>query len=182
MIRQIRKNSINKLKNSLSLRDEKNEEEIEFLEFKLFTEYVNKMLSYGIQTLKKLFYVLRLLCTSRKMRLNENIYNGYIIKDNNRKGIINIWNEFEMLLVIELKMHFIEYDVVEITDTVEADKKNRRASMSFNSGQNRGIYMCICLVFFFYFLMYIFISYHITGREGRVSMDSNTKESRGIYV
>jgi hypothetical protein len=92
-------------------------------------------------TLRKLLYILRLLFTSRKIRLNENIYSGYIIKENNKKAILQIWKELEMLIIVELKMHFIENDVVDISDAVDKDKRNRRSSMSL--GLNRGIFICI---------------------------------------
>jgi hypothetical protein len=123
------------------LNNKKDTDEIENIELKLFSEYVVKLLSYSMGTLRKLLYILRLLFTSRKIRLNENIYSGYIIKENNKKAILQIWKELEMLIIVELKMHFIENDVVDISDAVDKDKRNRRSSMSL--GLNRGIFICI---------------------------------------
>jgi hypothetical protein len=138
-IRQIRKNSINKLKKTI-LNNKKNTDDIESIEMKLFSEYVLKLLSCSMEILKKLLYILRLLFTSRKIRLNENIYSGYIIKENNKKAIIQIWKELEILIIVELKMHFIENDVLDISDAV--DKKNRKASMSLGLNRGKQIYIC----------------------------------------
>lgn len=98
-----------------------------------FTEFVTLLLESAIALLKKLLYVLKLLNLSKFLSENglSKFEDGssnsasidsvlatwnYFIEETNKKSVLLLWSEVENILISELKLHFVEKDVENISD------------------------------------------------------------------
>jgi len=84
---------------------------------KLFTAYISSLLDAAILILRRLLYVLRLLSVMRRTRTKEGNPLEYEWKDFNRRLVLELWEDIESAIVFELKIHFVEKSVEDITDS-----------------------------------------------------------------
>jgi tRNA U34 5-methylaminomethyl-2-thiouridine-forming methyltransferase MnmC len=85
-------------------------------EGKLFVRYVKHLLSCAFFSLRRLVYILRLLSLARKLRDGDENPHAYEMKDSVRKCVLSMWSDVEDMIIAELKRHFVEKDVENITN------------------------------------------------------------------
>lgn len=89
------------------------------LESHLFSDHIDTLLDSSLFALRRLLFVLRLLNTWKRMReegLSINEVMSGSMKESNRRAVLALWKDIEVSVVNELKIHFVERDVQEISD------------------------------------------------------------------
>jgi hypothetical protein len=89
------------------------------LQMRMFSDYVSKLLDLIHISLRKLLYVLRLLCFSRHFR-HQGLEGAheYVMKESIRQNVLQWLDDIEGIVIGELKLHFVESGVAEISDTL----------------------------------------------------------------
>lgn len=87
-------------------------------ESKLFVRYVKHLLGSAFLSLRRLVYILRLLSLTKKLRDGDEHPYAYEMKESVRKQVLGMWADIEEMIIGELKRHFVERDVENITDGV----------------------------------------------------------------
>lgn len=99
--------------------------EIDQIISKEFAIYITALLDAALTMLRKLLYVLRLLSFSKYLSSLETPISSsspallgwkYKIQENNRRTVLALWMEVESILLSEMKIHFVEQDVENISD------------------------------------------------------------------
>lgn len=95
-----------------------------------FTKFISTILDSSLQTLKKLLYILRLLSISKHIRAHSGTEDSsaalllafsYEMKETTKKAVLNLWTDIEFMIIAELRMHFVEKDVENISDNVRGN-------------------------------------------------------------
>lgn len=81
----------------------------------MFTNYLSKLLNASVTVLQRLLYVLRLLHSMRKLRTGESM-GKYEMKAFNRRTVLELFDDIELTINKELKVHFVEKEVEAVMD------------------------------------------------------------------
>jgi len=76
----------------------------------MFSHYLETLLNASVSVLQRLLFVLRLLHSMRKLRTGE-VMGRYEMKEYNRKAVLELFDEIELSINKELRVHFVEKEV-----------------------------------------------------------------------
>ena len=85
----------------------------------MFSHYLGSLLNASVVVLQRLLYVLRLLHSMRRLRTGEHS-GAYQMKDFNRRAVLELFDDIEISINKELKAHFVEKELVSVTDRAAA--------------------------------------------------------------
>lgn len=113
------------------------------IESKLFVFYIESLLNSAVDIVRHALFIIKLLFQSKKNDNREIRDNKNYINDNTKKAVLTLWKDIEEVIVKELTIHFVDLEVIAISNI-----ENKKASnLSFFNCENDEIDNCSQAIF-----------------------------------